>query len=229
MRIGITHEAQAYNRSRTRIQAIRIRNRRPTGVSRFSSKVPQRQFPPAPARSSRGPPPAKFRPPERSNGAISRAVSTPAEITVALCCKFQSFSFTLALDSAGLAVPCTFACAIASPIGNSSKRPPRSLPSRKRGHSVRSRNGSPTNSEWGLDAGRAGNSRSILSSGRRRDGAWSCCPTAWWIHPDSECRRPSDAALRSSALLLAARKPQRPGEIDADAAAGIGQPVWDWM
>ena len=123
-------------------------------------------------------------------------------------------------DSAGLAASCTFVSAIASPIGNSSKRPPRSLPSRRREHPLRSRSGSPTDSVRGSDAVRAGNSHWTSSSGRRHDGAWSCCPIAWRLHPDSKSRRPSGAVSRSSALLLATTKPWRPRETDADIVAG---------
>ena len=123
-------------------------------------------------------------------------------------------------DLAELAAPCTSVSAIASPTGNSSKRPPRSLPNRRREHPLRSRSGSPTDSARVSDAVRAGNSPWISSSGRRHDGTWSCWPIALRLHPDSKSRWPSGAASRSSALLLATMKPWRLGETDADIAAG---------
>ena len=187
--ISIDHEASGYNRSRSRIQAIRICN--PNC--------------PADGLTAGG----KF----RRNACRLRNLQRWLQIPIIPI-------YHSAPNPAELAEPCTFASAIASPTGTSSKQPPSSLPSRTRKIPLRSRSRSPTDSARGSDAVRAGNSRSISWSGRRHDGAWSCCPIAHRLRPDSKSRSPSAAVSRSSASLSGTMERRRLRETDADVASG---------
>ena len=121
---------------------------------------------------------------------------------------------------AELVEPCTFVSAIASPTGNLSKQPPSSLPSRRQEILLRSR--SRLQIDWARDsdAVRAGNSLSILSSGRRHGRSRSYCPITYRFQLNSTPRWPSGVTFRSSAPLSATTAPLRLRQGDADVSAG---------
>ena len=187
--INIDHEAPGYNRSRSRIQAIRICN------------------PDYPADGL-------------TAGGIFRRNALSPERSPKVVANSNHSHLPFGPDPAELAEPCTSASAIASPTGTSSKQPPSSLPGRTRKIPLRSRSRSRTDSARGSDAVRAGNSRSISWSGRRPDGAWSCCPIAHRLRPDSKSRSPSGAVSRSSASFSGTMERRRLRETDADFASG---------
>ena len=215
MRINIAHEAPGYNRSRSRIQAIRIRNPGRPAARELPGDSPARARPgQCRHRAKRAGGLLRVATPERGRQHVRSGGTAVARGVSNSVANSNHSHLPSASDLAELAAPCTSVSAIASPTGNSSKRPPRSLPSRRREHPLRSRSGSRTGSVPVSDAVRAGNSPWISSSGRRHDRTWSCCPIALRLHPDSKSRRPSGAASRSSALLLATMKPWRLGETE---------------
>ena len=224
MRINIAHEASGYNRSRSRIQAIRIRNPSRPAARGFPDDSPGRACPgQCRHRAKRAGSLLRVATPGHDRQRVPAARPSLEEFPTGVSNSVANSNHShlpSVPDSAELAAPCTSVSAIASPTGSSSKRPPRSRPSRRREHPLRSRSGSPTDSARVSDAVRAGNSPWISSSGRRHDGTWSCCPIASRLHPDSKSRWSSGAASRSSALLLATMKPWRLRETDADIAAG---------
>ena len=224
MRINIAHEASGYNRSRSRIQAIRIRNPSRPAARGFPDDSPGRACPgQCRHRAKRAGGLLRVATPGRGRQHVPAARPSLEESPTGVGNSVANSNHSHLLsapDSTELAAPCTSVSAIASPTGSSSKRPPRSLPNRRREHPLRSRSGSPTGSARVSDAVRAGNSPWISSSGRRHSGTWSCCPTALRLHPDSKSRWPSRVASRSSALLLATMRPWRLGETDEDFTAG---------